>query len=123
MFSLLIRRLCLRCELLFSGFFYCEDTCYLTDWTLSDEGRTELREERKCSFFQRNVMNKEDLTQEPDLKNVVETLFDLTAGELVTLVGDTKPSNPSKSEGASKLFLPFWFCFQTAVSQSHFLSS
>lgn len=63
-----------------SGFFYCGDTCYLTDWTLSDEGREVLEDEkRNCSFFQRNVMNSKDLTAELDLASVTEMLFSLTA--------------------------------------------
>lgn len=67
-----------------SGFFHCGGTCYLTDWTLSDEGREEMEPDAgKCTFFQRNVMNDKDLTAEPDLELVTRMLFEMTAaGEL-----------------------------------------
>ena len=80
-----------------SGFFYCKDTCYLTDWNPSEEIRAgeTIAEAKECQFFQRNVMDKSDLSSERDLRSVTELLFELAAnGSLYFTLEGTEEISP-----------------------------
>ena len=96
-----------NCSILFSGFFYCKDTCYLTASNVLEGVREgELVEEAQdCHFFQRNVMDKTDFTTERDLRSLTQLLFELTGNGSLYFTLEESEGIPAQTYVADKVLI------------------